>query len=252
MHGSGRSVPGREIVPGSLEREPLAVRWRLQGDPAGIPLHRSPAQHSGPETGQAPRIRRVQHDLTDPADRAVALIAHPPMMADPVAMFLPTGFRGGTRTYAHQPRLRACQGGQRAQGRRMMYCNELASAQASATVPHSDRLRLAAAAYLARSRAPPESTPPPICAVISRAAPSAAWTRSWPGARIWSCASGGCRRSASSRPRRSPGGSRSPPRSGLAVAEQTGGWSHCWGDCRVGGFRGAGWALLVRQGWGRR
>jgi hypothetical protein len=24
----------------------------------------------------------VQHDLTDPADRAVALIAHPPMMAD--------------------------------------------------------------------------------------------------------------------------------------------------------------------------
>ena len=46
--------------------------------------------------------------------------------------------------------LRTCKGGQRAQCRSMMHYNELVPAQASAPVPHAERLRLAVAAYLAR------------------------------------------------------------------------------------------------------
>lgn len=82
MHETGRAGPRRGIVPGALEGQPLAVRRRLQSDPAGIPLHRHPAQQPGPETSQAPRIGCVKHDLADPADRAAALIAHPAMMTD--------------------------------------------------------------------------------------------------------------------------------------------------------------------------
>jgi integrase/recombinase XerD len=47
-------------------------------------------------------------------------------------------------------RLRACKGDQRAQCRSMMHFDELVPAQANALVPHADRLRLAATAYLAR------------------------------------------------------------------------------------------------------
>src|SRR5712691_10325832 len=50
------------------------------------------------------------------------------------------------------------------------------------------------------SRAPPATTPTPVCAATSPGAPGAAWTRSRPGARIWSCTSGGCRRSAGFKP----------------------------------------------------
>ena len=59
------------------------------------------------------------------------------------------------------------------------------------------------------SRAPPVSTPNPTCAATWPGAPSAAWTRWPPSARIWSCTSGGCRRSAGSSPPPCPGGSRS-------------------------------------------
>jgi hypothetical protein len=37
------------------------------------------------------------------------------------------------------------------------------------------------------SRAPPATMPTPICAAISPGVPTAAWIRSWPGARTWSC-----------------------------------------------------------------
>src|SRR6266446_5839163 len=47
-------------------------------------------------------------------------------------------------------RLRACTGGQRAQCRSMMHDNELAPVPSDHPVAHADRLRLAAAAYLAR------------------------------------------------------------------------------------------------------
>ena len=63
-----------------LAREALAVWRRLQGDPARVPLHRRPAQQPSPETGQPPRVRRVQHDLADPADRPRVVIVHQPMM----------------------------------------------------------------------------------------------------------------------------------------------------------------------------
>jgi hypothetical protein len=74
-HGS-LALPGA----GPLEREPLAMRGRLQRDPAGIPLHRCPAQQPGPELRQAPRVSTVQHDLAYPPDYAVAVIVHHPMM----------------------------------------------------------------------------------------------------------------------------------------------------------------------------
>jgi hypothetical protein len=83
------------------------------------------------------------------------------------------------------------------------------------------------AAYLARfkvtSRDHTDS-----CAAISPDVPEwgldRAWSRSWPGARIWSCTSGGCRRSAGSTPRRSPGGSR-PPRGSTGPVSSTASWN---------------------------
>ena len=61
------------------------------------------------------------------------------------------------------------------------------------------------------SGAPPATTLRPTCAAAWPGAQNTAWTR-WPhAARIWSCTSGGCRRSAGSSPRRCHGGSRSPP-----------------------------------------
>src|SRR6266568_3097072 len=63
-------------------------------------------------------------------------------------------------------RLRACRGGQGTQCRTMMHYNELVPAQASALVPHADRLRLAVAGYLARFKGT-STTPTPICAAIS-------------------------------------------------------------------------------------
>jgi len=73
---------GRLALPGAdpLKREPLAMRGGLQGDPAGIPLHRGPAQQPGPEVCQGPRIRTIQHDLAYPPDYVVAVIVHHPMM----------------------------------------------------------------------------------------------------------------------------------------------------------------------------
>ena len=50
------------------------------------------------------------------------------------------------------------------------------------------------------SREPPASTPNPICAASSPGVPSTAWTHWRHGGRIWSCTSGGCRRSAPASP----------------------------------------------------
>jgi hypothetical protein len=54
---------------------------------------------------------------------------------------------------------------------------ELPSVPSDHLVPFTDQLRLAVTAYLARLRAPPVSTPNPICAAIWPGAPNAAWTR---------------------------------------------------------------------------
>jgi hypothetical protein len=84
---------------------------------------------------------------------------------------------------------------------------ELAPAPSDPPEPFTDRLRLAVAAYLARFKGPPASTPNPTCAATWPGAPSAAWTRWPPSGRTWSCTSGGCRRSAGSSPPPSPAGS---------------------------------------------
>jgi len=55
-----------------------------------------------------------------------------------------------------------------------MPCNELVPAQASALVPHADGCGWRWPPILPGSRAPPETRPTPICAVISRGAPSPA------------------------------------------------------------------------------
>src|SRR5215472_9278752 len=91
----------------------------------------------------------------------------------------------------------------------MMTFTDLASVPADPLAPFPDQLRLAVAAYLARSRAPPGSTPDLTCAVTCPGAPSAAWTRWPPGGRTWSCTSDGCRRSATSSPPPCRGGARS-------------------------------------------
>jgi hypothetical protein len=86
---------------------------------------------------------------------------------------------------------------------------ELASAASHHPVPFTDQLRLAVAAYLARTRAPPVITPNRTCGASSPGGPSAGSTH-WPrGARTWSCTSAGCRRSAGSSRPRSRGASRS-------------------------------------------
>jgi len=38
----------------------------------------TPAQQPRPEPGQIPRISTVEHDLADPADRAIVVSAHRP------------------------------------------------------------------------------------------------------------------------------------------------------------------------------
>jgi hypothetical protein len=63
----------------ALEREPLAIRRRLQRDPAGIPLHRRPAEQPGPEVRQVPRIKTIKHDLAYPPDNVIIMV-HQPMM----------------------------------------------------------------------------------------------------------------------------------------------------------------------------
>ena len=60
----------------------------------------------------------------------------------------------------------------------MMTFTELASVPSDPMAPFTDRLRLAVAAYLAASRAPPASTPNLTCAATWPGAPSTAWTRS--------------------------------------------------------------------------
>lgn len=86
MHdGASGTTPGRGAFPApgrALERKPLAMRRRLQRDPARIPFDRRPAQEACPEPGQIPRIRAVQHDLAYPADRAIVISAHQHMMND--------------------------------------------------------------------------------------------------------------------------------------------------------------------------
>jgi hypothetical protein len=76
----GRPAPlpaAKALDPGTaLERKPLAMRRRLQRNPAGIPLDWRTAQQRGPESGQIPRTNAVQHNLAYPADRAIAIIAH--------------------------------------------------------------------------------------------------------------------------------------------------------------------------------
>jgi hypothetical protein len=80
--GTAEAWPRRGGPParGALEREPLAVRRRLQGDPAGVPLNRGPAQQPSPEPGQPPGISTVQHDLPDPADRPAVFTEHQAIM----------------------------------------------------------------------------------------------------------------------------------------------------------------------------
>jgi hypothetical protein len=58
----------------------------------------------------------------------------------------------------------------------MMNYSELASVPSDHLAPFTDQLRLAVAAYLARSRGPPASTPHPTCAATWPGAPSTAWT----------------------------------------------------------------------------
>jgi hypothetical protein len=78
---------GREptAIPGSLERKPLTMRRRFQRHPARIPLHRRPAEQPGPEGGQAPRIRSVQHNLAYPPDHRIVAAAHQPIITGPTA-----------------------------------------------------------------------------------------------------------------------------------------------------------------------
>jgi hypothetical protein len=82
---------------------------------------------------------------------------------------------------------RACEDGQLAQCRSMMSYDELVPAQASTVVPDVDRLRLAVAAYLARFKdTSRDHTNPDLRCYLTWCA-ERAWTRSWPGVRIWSC-----------------------------------------------------------------
>lgn len=73
---------GREpiTISGSLEGKPLTLRRRFQRHPPRIPLHRRPAEQPGPEGGQAPRIRSVQHNLAYPPDHRIVAAAHRPII----------------------------------------------------------------------------------------------------------------------------------------------------------------------------
>jgi hypothetical protein len=68
-----RSVRG---IRAGLEGEPLAVGWRFQRHPARIPLDGCAAEQTSPELGQRRRLRAVEHDLADPADRHLLGIGH--------------------------------------------------------------------------------------------------------------------------------------------------------------------------------
>ena len=76
MHAGRRAI----IIPGGLEGKPLTMRRRFQRHPARIPLHRRPAEQPGPEGGQAPRIRSVQHNLAYPPDHRIVAAAHQPII----------------------------------------------------------------------------------------------------------------------------------------------------------------------------
>jgi hypothetical protein len=108
---------------------------------------------------------------------------------------------GNCRASAASSKLGEPGGGQeQEQCRGVMNFTELSSVPSDRPVLFTDQLRLAVAAYLVRSRAPPASTPNPTCAPSSPGALIAAWTRCPCAARTWSCTSGGCRRSAGSSP----------------------------------------------------
>lgn len=72
---------------------PSAPRWPgmraaaraagLHGDPARVPLHRSPAQQPSPEACQPPGDGSVQRNLADPADYPGILIVRQTMVNDP-------------------------------------------------------------------------------------------------------------------------------------------------------------------------
>jgi hypothetical protein len=83
----------------------------------------------------------------------------------------------------------------------MMHYDELVPAQAGDLLRHADRLRLVVAAYLARFKGASRDHANSDLRCYVTGAPSAAWTRSWPGARTWSCTSAGCKRFAGSSPR---------------------------------------------------
>src|SRR5215469_8059575 len=75
-------LPGGRAAVHALKRQPLAIRRRLERDPAGIPLDWRPAQQPSPEPRKCPRIWGVKHNLAYPADRANAVVAHHRMMTD--------------------------------------------------------------------------------------------------------------------------------------------------------------------------
>jgi hypothetical protein len=97
-------------------------------------------------------------------------------------------------------------GGRQAQCLGMMNFTEHASVPSPHLAPFTDQLRLAVAAYLARFKGSSrEHTQSDLrCYLAWCAERGLDWP---PGGRIWSCTSGGCRRSAGSSPPPSPGAS---------------------------------------------
>jgi hypothetical protein len=65
MNGRPSRTRGRRA---GLERQSLAVRRRLDGDPSRVPLDRGAAKKPGPEPSQRPWLGAVEHDLPDPAN----------------------------------------------------------------------------------------------------------------------------------------------------------------------------------------
>src|SRR5262250_1326246 len=62
--------PSSRLAAHALKGQPLAIRRRLERDPARIPLDRRPTQQFDPEPRKCPWIRAVQHNLAYPADCA--------------------------------------------------------------------------------------------------------------------------------------------------------------------------------------
>jgi len=75
------------------------------------------------------------------------------------------------------PGSRAQPGSETAAVSGMMNFAELSPASSDRLASFAERLRLAVAAYLARFKAPPVSTPNPICAATLPGALSTGWTR---------------------------------------------------------------------------